>query len=174
MNVALLKTLILACGIVLTLASANGADIEFLGSYEKVESSTGEHCYGYTVDIWKQNSNPFGLFHYHNGLCGDPPCGVLDAVSYDAQKGDFHFVVKTRLSTFQFSGKLTPQSLSGSLQESPVRQESRAKETIELPRKGTRRDDEFYEQIRSLPEWHARFDSYTRCIGVIDYMKSPK
>jgi hypothetical protein len=167
--------LIVACGIVPSPAPANDTPtVVFVGSYEKVASSTGEHCSGYTVDIWKEGNKPFGLFHYHAGLCGDPPCGVLDAVRYDTGTGKLDFRVETGLSKFRFSGKLTPQSLSGSLQESPTGHTSWTDETVDLPRKGTPRDDEFHEQLRTLPEWHARYDSYARCVGVTGYMKRTK
>jgi hypothetical protein len=168
-------TLIVACIVFASLAVAKDAGtVVFVGSYEKVESSIGEHCYGYSVDIWKYNNQPFGLFHYHSGLCGDPPCGVLEAVRYDAKNGNLRFNVETRISKFQFSGALTRGALSGSLQESLAGQTSWTVHTVALPRQGTPADDEFHEMIRSLSEWHARYDSYGRCMGVAGYMKPPK
>jgi hypothetical protein len=130
-----------------------------------VESSTGEHCYGFSVDIWKQNNQPFGLFHYHTGLCGDPSCGVLQAVSYDAKSGDLSFSVETRVSKFQFSGKVTRELLSGSLQESLVGQTSWTKDTVELPRDQELATEEFYGKTHSLSEWHARYGSNERCVA---------
>ncbi len=169
---SLIITFCVACGLFSSLALAeNAGSVVFIGRYEKVESSTGEHCYGYGVDIWKHNNQLFGLFHYHTGLCGDPPCGVLEAVSYDVKNGNLEFRVATRLSNFKFLGILTRDSLSGSLQESPSGHTSWTTDSVALPRKGTQRDDEFYEMTRSLPEWHARYDSYGRCMGITEYMK---
>ena len=157
-----------------SLALAKDASpIVFIGSYEKVESSTGEHCDGYSVDIWKHNSQLFGLFHYHTGLCGDPPCGVVEVISYDANKDNLKFNVATRLSKFKFSGTLTPEVLTGSLQESHGGKAPWTKDIITLPRKGAQRE-EFHEKTRSLSEWHTRYDSYGRCLGVSEYMRQSK
>ncbi|MHB9100628.1 MAG: hypothetical protein ACYC2E_03830 [Sulfuricella sp.] len=172
---SLIMTLSVAGGFFASLALAKDTDsVVFIGSYEKVESSTGEHCYGYSIDIWKQNGQPFGLLHYHTGLCGDPPCGVLEAVNYDAKNGKLSFNVETRLSKFRFSGKLTRDSLTGSLQESPTGQISWTKGKVDLPRKRDSTTEEFYGEPRSLAEWHARYDSYGRCLGITGYMKSAK
>ncbi len=171
---SLIITMCVACGSLASLAAEDTGTVVFIGSYEKVESSTGEHCYGYSVDIWKHNNQLFGLFHYHTGLCGDPPCGVLDVARYDVRSGKLKFNVATRLSNFQFLGTLTRDSLSGSLQESPSGQTLWTNESVVLPRKGTQQDDKFYEMTRSVSEWHARYDSYGRCMGVTAYMKPSK
>jgi len=171
----LIVTLSIVSGPFASLAYAKDAEpVVFVGSYEKVESSTGEHCYGYSVDIWKHDNQLFGLFHYHTGLCGDPPCGVVEVIRYDANKNNLKFNVTTRLSKFKFSGTLTREVLTGSLQESLGGNASWKTDIVKLPRKGTRRDDEFYEMTRSLSQWHERYDSYGRCMGVREYMKLSK
>lgn len=171
---SLVLFLSIPCVSLASLLAKDTGYVVFIGSYEKVESSTGEHCYGYSVDIWKHERQLFGLFHYHTGLCGDPPCGVLEDVSYDAKNGNLKFNVATRLSKFQFLGTLTHGLLSGSLQESPAEKTSWTTDRVVLLRKGTYQDDEFYEMTRSLSEWHARYDAYGRCMGVVDYMNQSK
>jgi hypothetical protein len=168
--------LIIASGIVCSIVSSqvqakDTGKVVFIGSYAKVESSAGGHCHGYGVDLWKRNDQLFGLLHYATGLCGDPPCGVLKEVSYDAKTGGFKFSVATAIASFKFTGRLTQELLSGSLQRQHPGPASLENDNIVLPRERTPLEDEYHNRIHSLAEWHEQYDSIGRCLGVSGYLK---
>lgn len=75
-------------------AQASDDQVEFLGDYINVKSATGEHCEGYNVIIWKYKGSLIGFLNHHRGLCGDPPMGIMDQISYSMQTGSLSFKVK--------------------------------------------------------------------------------
>src|SRR5260370_37768554 len=52
--------------------------IEVLGAFSNIKH-IGDHGYGYTLELWQQGGNLFGLFVSQSGQSGDPPiCLVVD------------------------------------------------------------------------------------------------
>lgn len=98
--------------------------VTFYGSYSHVEAGSGEHCNGYTVELWNYDGAFTGLIHHHRGLCGDPPAGVLENVRYDAQTGKLLFQAKLSdgwdndgptKDTVSFNGSLSGGTLRGEI-----------------------------------------------------------
>jgi hypothetical protein len=91
---------------------------------------TGEHAYGYSVNLWRQEDNILGLISAHSGLIGDPPAGLLEDVKFDPRTNRLSF--RAKLTTglvysrqykgvpsrdvFEFSGFLNKDKLSGVLE----------------------------------------------------------
>jgi hypothetical protein len=158
-----------AIAVATSTAETPARSIEYIGTYEKVESATGEHCSGYRIDLWRHEGKLFGLLHHHRGLCGDPPCGVLTAIQHDSRNGAFSFEANTGESEFYFSGKHGLDSLTGTLAERLPKTDNVLKETIQLPKK---QDRYLAAQIDSLEKWHRLYDSVARCRGVEMYMRN--
>jgi hypothetical protein len=76
-----------------------------------VRSSTGEHCYGYSLRLWRHNGRILGLFNHHEGFCGDPPCEVLQDVSYDGRTGHLSFAALNE----KFIGTLRRDDVVGTI-----------------------------------------------------------
>ena len=140
----------------------------YVGTYEKVESATGEHCSGYSVDLWKDSDVLFGLLHHHRGLCGDPPCGVLTDIRHDSESGRLRFNADTAETIFSFEGSLRNESLKGTLTRRWPGADRYSKEAIQLPKHREVQAKRF----GSLAEWHKVYDSIQRCRGVPTYMPS--
>jgi hypothetical protein len=68
--------------------------VTFYGKYSHVETGSGEHCDGYTIELWNYDGAFTGLIHHHRGLCGDPPVGILENVHYEAKTGRLLFQAK--------------------------------------------------------------------------------
>lgn len=79
--------------------------------YTKVESSTGEHCSGWTIELWKTGTGFVGTADHHRGLCGDPPTGLLENVRYDIHSGSLSFSIKLSDSSDGY-GKYSCDSLT--------------------------------------------------------------
>ena len=62
-----MKHLFLAC-LLLSLNALAEIPIHSLGSFDTVQSSDGEHCHGYNIDLWqKSDTEIFGLLSHHAG-----------------------------------------------------------------------------------------------------------
>lgn len=117
--------IILACSIP---AHASDSRVQYLGTYINVRSNTGEHCEGYDVMLWKHKGSLIGLLNHHRGLCGDPPIGIIEDISYSAQSGSLSFKVKLSdglvskgdkwvpsKDLVEFKGTLLENSLNGAV-----------------------------------------------------------
>ena len=153
--------------VVLSAADTPVRRIVYVGTYEKVESATGEHCSGYSIDLWKQNKLLFGLLHQHRGLCGDPPCGVLKDLEHSPETGVIRFKAETLEDEFHFSGSLDKNLLTGIFTKRSRGTDIYLKETVRLPR---HRDEHLSGELNSLEKWHNVYDSISRCRGVRHYM----
>jgi len=91
---------------------------------------TAEHAYGYSVQLWRQGDQLFGLLLASDGLQGDTPTGLLEEIKFDTHTGVLSFVAKlttgvTLLGSsppfkevpvcerFEFRGNLGPGMLTG-------------------------------------------------------------
>ena len=142
-----------------------------VGYYEKVEATPSGHCNGYSIYLWKHKDTLFGLLHRHQGLCGDPPCGVLDEIKLNPTNKRISFKVDMAETRYSFSGTLDKELLTGTITEqwqgSPLVQE----ESVRLQRQ---KDDYMEERFDSLEAWHRAHDPITRCQGVTTYMRGQK
>ena len=130
---------------------------ERMGSYAAVESSTGEHCRGYSLDLWKSDGRIIALLHRHRGLCGDPPCGAIADAALDPKSGRLTFSTVIGGERWGFTGTLTRDAVTGTLNGNRVR---------------LRRDrdrDKYWTDFKpdqSLSGWCGFWTGVTRCSGV--------
>ncbi len=109
--------IIVAATVMLTLGSIRAEEFVAIGSFHNVRSSTGEHCSGYSLELWRHNGRIIGLLDRHAGLCGDPPCEALRDVWYDSRRGRLSF---TALGE-KFTGTLRRDDLVGTIGTARVR-----------------------------------------------------
>lgn len=140
---------------------------------------TGEHAYGHTVQLWRQERRLFGFFLASEGLDGDTPTGLLEAVRWDPRDGTLAFRARLTLGTFHnrryhgvpsrdvftFRGTLTPDALVGVLQTANAL-------TPDVPpaRKKIRlvRWPQYTQNLlaaRTYPEWQEKADVLLRLRG---------
>ena len=127
-RVALILSVVLAHTCLI--ASAMG-QVEVLGTFSNVRH-TEEHAYGYSLRLWKEGNQLFGLLSVYTGEPSDPPVGILEDVKFDPRTGQLSF--SARLSTglvyarnysgvpsrdrFTFKGVLTRRQVTGTLTRS--------------------------------------------------------
>ena len=108
--------------------STRAEKIEVLGAFSNIKH-IGDHVYGYTLELWQQGSNLFGLFVSQSGQTGDPPIGLLEDVRFSRKtkrlsfrarlttglisKGNLHLVPSRDI--FYFSGVLARNKIMGTL-----------------------------------------------------------
>jgi hypothetical protein len=130
---------------------------EHVGKYVDVKSSTGEHCSGYSLELWKLDGRVIGLLDVHRGLCGDPPCGAIADAALDAKTGRLTFSTTIRGERWTFGGTLTKQTVTGTLNDERVR----------LARDADR--DKYWTDFKpdqSAAHWCEFWSAVTRCGGV--------
>jgi hypothetical protein len=106
--------------------------VEHIGTFTNIRQS-GEHAYGYAIDLWRAGDCLFGLFESAEGLAGDTPAGELTNVRYDARTNALSFISKltTGMTTvegstawipsqdlFTFSGHVGQRGITGTLRRS--------------------------------------------------------
>ena len=88
------RTLKILAALVCTIpiAALPGQDLQHLGNFHNISSNDGgEHCAGYSLGLWKYRDEILGLVDVHAGLCGDPPCAVIQDAKLDARSGRLRF-----------------------------------------------------------------------------------
>ena len=88
--------------------------VKVVGYFTNVQSN-GEHQWGYTVKIWRQDDRIYGLFSGSSSsmTVGDPPTGILVDQVFDEKTGKFSFRTTTPSRTYHFDGILTKKVLKG-------------------------------------------------------------
>jgi hypothetical protein len=102
-----------------------------LGNFRHL-SHTTEDAFGYSLSLWKEGDQVFGLLAVYVGPPADPPTGLLEDVKFDPRTGQLSF--SARLSTgvrygggkwdvptrdrFSFKGVLTRNEVAGTLKQS--------------------------------------------------------
>jgi hypothetical protein len=89
---------------------------------------TGEHQYGYSVELYRQGDTMFGMLLVAEGLEADTPAGILEDVEYEPASEKLSFTAKLSLGVvlhggkslpsrdyFEFDGKLERGVLAGTL-----------------------------------------------------------
>lgn len=112
---ALIMTLALAVG-----ASAQDSEFKLIGAFDNIWSN-GEHQNGFMLSLWKTDVGLVGYMFgsFGSRLVGDPPCGLIDEVVYNAKSGKLSFSSDFGRfgHQFRFSGTLTKKTVRGVLSE---------------------------------------------------------
>lgn len=123
------RTTVLALLVVVGCAEVAGADeVVPVGNFSAIRQ-TGEHCSGYSIDLWRTAGAIRGLFRACRGLAGDLPVGLIERSSYDEKSGRLSFETRLTLGNdyiagrgevpsrdlFAFNGRLGPAELIGTL-----------------------------------------------------------
>jgi hypothetical protein len=152
-----------AMAIMLSWSNAWARKFELLGSFGNVASSDGgEHCTGYSLALWKSDARVLGLLDIHQGLCGDPPCGVIQDASLDPQTGRFAFWSSID-KRWDFVGTLTADTVVGALNGERVR--------LERERDSPGVD---FKPNQTLESWCEFWSGVRRCRGVRELCASLK
>jgi hypothetical protein len=148
----------LALSLIPAIGATAGAPVHFdlFGHFDNVVSNDqGEHCGGYSLDLWNADGRLIGLLHEHSGLCGDPPCAVIDSAMFDASTRRLQFKTVIGSRRFAFAGSVRGQLVSGTLNGRPIR----------LKREEASRADTF-EPDTNARAWCTFWESVPRCTGV--------
>jgi len=138
---------------------------------------TGEHAYGYTVQLWRDGNSAIGLLLVSEGLQGDTPTGLLEKVRLDSGTGALSFTSKltTGLALlpggrqeptrdlFEFSGTLKAAVLTGTFKRSDMQQPSRpgSHERVQLKMQ----PQAFMPPAGSYAEWKRQADEILKRRG---------
>jgi hypothetical protein len=135
---------------------------EWVGSFADVKSSTGEHCRGYSLNLWRSDGRVIGLLDVHAGLCGDPPCGVIEDVSLDSRTGRLAFTSSIGGVRWTFAGRLMKDAVTGALNGQRVR----------LNRDRDEKNWVDFKPNLSLGAWCEFWSGVRRCGGVRELCSS--
>jgi len=126
---------------------------------------TGEHCSGYSLELWKMEGKLYGLFHACAGLAGDTPTGVIENVSFHegthALKfeakltvgSDFHQGAQTpSKDLFTFEGVMESAEVSGNLKHNDQVYERKAPVVTAVHLRRQKNDLSAYPTVEA---WHA-------------------
>jgi len=85
-----------------------------LGSYGRVISTPGWHCYGHKLSLWKYGERVFGTLYDLDGQCADSraPTYTIRDVKYDATTGKLEFW-SYGTPGYKFVGKMDQNMVSG-------------------------------------------------------------
>ncbi len=127
---------------------------EVIGRFNDVTSADGgEHCGGYSLDLWETKGRLLGLFHKHSGLCGDPPCSVIKSASLDRASGRLRFNATIGEEKLAFLGSIASEHVTGKLNGRPTRLKREAQLSG-------------FEPDTNLRAWCSFWESVPRCTGV--------
>lgn len=87
------------------------ATVEHLGDYAQLRE-TGEHVYGYVLQLWKDGSEIVGLWSIASGKPADFPTVRVDDLRWDVASGAVRFTVKA-CSTSRFEGVARGSEFAG-------------------------------------------------------------
>lgn len=127
--------------------------LERLGRFDNVYSRTGEHCEGFSLDLWRSGTRLVGLLSRHQGLCGDPPCAAVEVRHSDSRTGRLRFRAVIWDEPISFSGFVQRGAVVGKLNGTSVRL------NLEPPYAGVFATE-------SVAEWCTFWQTVPRCTGV--------
>lgn len=121
-------TVLALLALVLCADFAAADEVAPIGTFSAIRQ-TGEHCSGYSVDLWRTAGAIRGLFRACKGLAGDLPVGLIERSSYDEKSGRLSFAARLTLGNdyiagqgevpsrdlFAFDGRLGAAELTGTL-----------------------------------------------------------
>lgn len=91
--------------------------VKVIGYFTNVKGD-GEHQWGYSVMIWKQEDKIYGFISGDDDLrlIGDPPTGILEDVQFDSRTGKLSFIAKLPTqNVYEFEGVLMNKKLKGNI-----------------------------------------------------------
>jgi len=125
-----------------------------IGRFDQVRATPSGHCYGHSLDLWKHGERLFGLHHRHEGLCGDPPCSVIQELKFDPKTGDLEFLSLLPGEKYKFVGRIEQDKIVGVFDM----------ESVSLKRKREYRTSQDSE--RNVAAWCVFWSQISRCNGV--------
>ncbi len=141
--------------------------VKAVGYFTNVKSD-GEHQWGYSVKLWRQDDKIYGLIFGTDNLrlIGDPPTGLLENAQFNSMTGKLSFRAKLSLGqsgggepvrdVYEFEGVLTKKKLAGNLlvTNELCADKCPEKKKITLPRSEKLSSEmEEYESYKSYAEW---------------------
>jgi hypothetical protein len=157
-------------------AQSPAAPLRIVGEYSNIKF-TGEHAYGYTVQLWQQGDRLFGFLESSDGLAGDTPIGTLDEVQYDRRNGSLSFRAKLTMGMallaqgreepsrdlFEFRGTLKRAALTGTItRQDMLRPQVKPKSgQVRLPKQS----DETMIEAQTYAEWKTLADQLLKFRG---------
>jgi hypothetical protein len=129
-------------------------DMISVGRFDQVRATPSGHCYGHSLDLWKQGERLFGLHHRHEGLCGDPPCSAIQELQFDPKTGDLEFLSSLPGHKYKFAGRIEQDKIVGVFDTEPVSLKRRREYPLS-------QDSE-----RNVAAWCAFWTQISRCNGV--------
>jgi hypothetical protein len=105
--------------------------VEVVGHFLKVKHA-GDDAFGYSLRLWKEGNQVFGLLGVYIGAPADPPIGILEDVKFDLRTRQFSFSARLSIGwvyaggtwnnptrdRYSFSGVLTRREVTGILKHS--------------------------------------------------------
>jgi hypothetical protein len=159
------------------------------GRYSNVPE--GARARGYTVDLWRVDSDLAGILVVSDGRPGDPPAEVLDAVGYNIRTGVLSFrakmttgcdvlpglKLKPSRESFEFTGTLTQETLKGKFNRKDLDHAERSPSVV--PVELARRPDASLIQAGSFNEWKTKAEELATsrqpdCRGAVGEPKKKK
>jgi hypothetical protein len=159
-----------------SLAQKSEDPIRPIGEFSNVRV-TGEHAYGYALQLWRAGDSVIGLFLASEGPDDSPATGILTNVKFNSRTGSLSFTAKLSIGVsllpgggqepshdlFEFSGTMKSATVTGSLRQSDPREPSRpgSQELISL---GIQHGDGMLPAL-SYGEWKLQSDKLLKVRG---------
>lgn len=140
-------------------AAPEAQELQKLGQFNHVTATPSGHCSGESLDLWLLRGRALGLLHIHEGLCGDPPCSVIEDVSYTRGAGALSFSTTVHGAAYRFDGLVRRDDVIGQLNGRRVRLERE-------------RDDAAVDSDRTIEGWCGFWTRIKRCGGVTELCTS--
>jgi len=143
--------------------------VKVIGDFSN-QKGDGEHCYGYSVELWKQDEKMYGLISAQEfGLCGDTPAGLLEDIQFDPQTKKISFRAKLSMGlyydannsnvpsqdVFEFDGVLKAKKLNGMLKITNELCSDKCPETKKITLPKSKEWSSLLEEYKSRAEWEA-------------------
>ena len=122
--------------------------VEALGLFHRVRA-TEEHVYGFSIGLWRDSGEVFGLFSHYEGPPEPVYRGIIRPVEL-GDSGELSFSLSGSYLRYSFSGTLSGNELEGTLESSWIGREDlpSTTEQVSLARnpKGYQATPESYHQ----------------------------
>ncbi len=151
----------------------NESPVKVIGDYEN-EGGDGEHEWGYSVTLWKQEDKIYGLISGGSALrlIGDAPIGLLEDVEFDSKTGKLSFKAKLSVGSmynknegwvpsrdiYKFEGVLTEKELKGKLFITEEICGAKCNKTEKVKLKYSKEWSSLINEYPSYAEWKANYE----------------
>jgi hypothetical protein len=144
-------------------ALAEAQAVAPLGHFGNMKMS-GEHCSGYTVDLWQDGGAVLGILRYCAGLIDSQTSAILENQKFDPATGTLFFTAKLSVGmdyigggrevpsqdVWEFRGGIARGTLSGRLTKTDMADPNRARQDMQLV---LRREHERLKSFPSAAAW---------------------